>query len=150
MENAKIVAIDLQNMAPLPGVTQIQGDITKTSTAESVIKHFDGEHADLVVCDGAPDVTGLHDMDEYIQAQLLLAALSIAVHVLRPEGTFVAKIFRGKDADFLYARMASFFKLVECCKPRSSRTSSIGTTRFFRALCEKLTCVCTFRGIRGL
>lgn len=25
----KIVAVDLQAMAPLPGVTQIQGDITK-------------------------------------------------------------------------------------------------------------------------
>ena len=28
-ENAKIVAVDLQAMAPIPGVTQIQGDITK-------------------------------------------------------------------------------------------------------------------------
>lgn len=28
-EEAKIVAVDLQAMAPLPGVTQIQGDITK-------------------------------------------------------------------------------------------------------------------------
>lgn len=28
-DNAKIVAVDLQAMAPLPGVTQIQGDITK-------------------------------------------------------------------------------------------------------------------------
>jgi tRNA (cytidine32/guanosine34-2'-O)-methyltransferase len=27
------------------------------------------------VCDGAPDVTGLHDQDEYVQAQLVLAAL---------------------------------------------------------------------------
>ena len=35
--------------------------------------HFEGGKADLVVCDGAPDVTGLHDMDEYVQAQLLLA-----------------------------------------------------------------------------
>ena len=26
-----------------------------------------------MVCDGAPDVTGLHDLDEYIQGQLLLA-----------------------------------------------------------------------------
>ena len=31
---------------------------------------MEDEKADLVVCDGAPDVTGLHDMDEYIQAQL--------------------------------------------------------------------------------
>lgn len=59
-------------------VLQLQGDIV----------------ADLVVCDGAPDVTGLHDIDEYIQAQLLLAALNITTHVLKHGGTFVAKIFR--------------------------------------------------------
>ena len=28
-EKVKIVAVDLQAMAPLPGVVQIQGDITK-------------------------------------------------------------------------------------------------------------------------
>lgn len=32
-----------------------------------VISHFEGHPADLVVCDGAPDVTGLHDLDEYVQ-----------------------------------------------------------------------------------
>lgn len=31
-EEVKIVAVDLQAMAPLPGVTQIQGDITKVRT----------------------------------------------------------------------------------------------------------------------
>ena len=35
-----------------------------------MIELMDGKKAELVVCDGAPDVTGLHDMDEYIQAQL--------------------------------------------------------------------------------
>lgn len=91
----KIVAVDLQAMAPLDGVIQLQGDITKKSTAEKIISYFDGGMADIVICDGAPDgnlkyddvstsdwvnwkmlyfvVTGLHDMDEYIQAQLLLA-----------------------------------------------------------------------------
>ncbi|CAG8747071.1 14427_t:CDS:2, partial [Racocetra fulgida] len=90
----KIVAVDLQAMAPLEGVIQIQGDITKVSTAEQIVSHFEGELADLVVCDGAPDVTGLHDMDEYIQAQLLLSALNITTNILKPGGTFVAKIFR--------------------------------------------------------
>jgi len=32
--------------------------------SEQVISHFRGEKADLVVCDGAPDITGLHDLDE--------------------------------------------------------------------------------------
>ncbi|KAF8772135.1 hypothetical protein HU200_006131 [Digitaria exilis] len=50
-----IVAIDLQPMAPIEGVIQVQGDITNARTAEVVIRHFDGCKADLVVCDGAPD-----------------------------------------------------------------------------------------------
>lgn len=121
----KIVAVDLQAMAPLPGVVQIQGDITKPSTAHSIINHFEGNKAQLVVCDGAPDVTGLHDLDEYIQAQLLLAALNITTHVLTTGGTFVAKIFRGKDVTLLYAQLKLFFKYVSVAKPRSSRNSSL-------------------------
>ncbi|XP_033028673.1 putative tRNA (cytidine(32)/guanosine(34)-2'-O)-methyltransferase isoform X2 [Lacerta agilis] len=123
--DVKIVAVDLQAMAPLPGVIQIQGDITKVSTAQEIICHFEGQPADLVVCDGAPDVTGLHDIDEYIQAQLLLAALNITTHVLKKGGTFVAKIFRGKDITLLYSQLRIFFPDVTCAKPRSSRNSSI-------------------------
>ena len=122
---AKIVAVDLQAMAPLHGVIQLQGDITKETTATEIIDHFDGNLADLVICDGAPDLTGLHDMDEYIQSQLLLAALNITTHVLKNGGTFIAKIFRGKDVDLLYAQLKVFFPFVACCKPRSSRNSSI-------------------------
>lgn len=67
------MAVDLQEMAPIPGVVRIQGDITSQSTAELIISHFSGNLADLVVCDGAPDVTGLHDIDEYMQVRAILA-----------------------------------------------------------------------------
>lgn len=50
-------------------------------------------------------VTGLHDMDEFVQAQLILAALTIVTHVLKPGGTFVAKVFRGKDIGLLYSQV---------------------------------------------
>ncbi|XP_060536698.1 tRNA (cytidine(32)/guanosine(34)-2'-O)-methyltransferase [Cylas formicarius] len=123
--NVKIIAVDLQPMSPLPGVVQIQGDITKYSTALEIISHFEGDHADLVVCDGAPDVTGLHCMDIYIQAQLLLGALHIACNVLKSGGTFIAKIFRGKDNDLLTNQLLTLFKEVHVAKPRSSRNSSI-------------------------
>eukprot|EP00112_Aurelia_sp_Birch-Aquarium-sp1_P013994 Seg2996.4 transcript_id=Seg2996.4/GoldUCD/mRNA.D3Y31 product="tRNA methyltransferase" protein_id=Seg2996.4/GoldUCD/D3Y31 len=124
-EKAMIVAVDLQAMAPLPGVVQIQGDITNVSTANEIISHFEGQEADLVVCDGAPDVTGLHDLDEFIQGQLLLAAFNITTHVLKPNGNFVAKIFRGKEVDLLWAQLSLFFKSVTIAKPSSSRSSSI-------------------------
>lgn len=51
----KIVAVDLQAMAPLPGLIQIVGDITKEETAQALIKEFKDSAAQLVVCDGAPD-----------------------------------------------------------------------------------------------
>lgn len=137
-DEVKIIAVDLQAMAPLNGVIQIQGDITKLSTAKSIIDHFGGEDqkAQLVICDGAPDVTGLHDIDEYIQSQLLLAALSITTHVLMPGGNFIAKIFRGKDTSLLYSQLRIFFKKVSIAKPASSRNSSIEAF----VVCEDYNC----------
>ncbi|KAA0044157.1 putative tRNA (cytidine(32)/guanosine(34)-2'-O)-methyltransferase isoform X1 [Cucumis melo var. makuwa] len=120
-----IVAIDLQPMAPIEGVIEVQGDITNARTAEVVIRHFDGCKADLVVCDGAPDVTGLHDMDEFVQFQLILAGLTIVTHILREGGKFIAKIFRGKDTSLLYSQLKLFFPVVTFAKPKSSRNSSI-------------------------
>jgi tRNA (cytidine32/guanosine34-2'-O)-methyltransferase len=124
-KTVQLVAVDLQEMAPIDGVRCIQGDITSEKTATEIVSYFKGELADLVVCDGAPDVTGLHDIDEYVQAQLLLAALNITTHVLRPGGNFVAKIFRGKDITLLFSQLKVFFKRVSCCKPKSSRNSSL-------------------------
>lgn len=132
-----IVAVDLQAMAPLPGVVVIQGDLTRTSTAVQIRAALGADVdpatgvstpalAELVVCDGAPDVLGMHDLDEAVQYELLLAALHVALHVLRPTvGAFVAKIFRGQDVHRMYALLRSFFARVTISKPKTCRNSSI-------------------------
>merc|ERR1711991_515876 len=125
LPEACIVAVDLQEMAPIPGVTVLQGDITSKQTSDRIIEEMGGGRADLVVCDGAPDVTGIHDMDEYVQAQLVLAALNIATVVLRQGGAFCAKIFRGREIQLLYDQLRVFFGRVDVLKPRSSRSSSL-------------------------
>uniref|UniRef100_A0A8K9UE69 FtsJ RNA 2'-O-methyltransferase 1 n=1 Tax=Oncorhynchus mykiss TaxID=8022 RepID=A0A8K9UE69_ONCMY len=110
-EEVKIVVVDPQTMVPLPGVTQIQGDIIKVTGELHV--HFEGQPADLVMFDRAPDVTGLHDVDEYVQAQLIFAALNMTKPVLNPEGTFVAMIFRGKDVTLLKSQLTIFFNILD-------------------------------------
>jgi len=122
--DVKVVAVDIQFMAPVDGVKVIQGDITQLSTVEAIISHFEGKLADLVVSDGAPDVTGLHDLDLYLQSALLLAALNLTTHLLRPGGVFVGKVFLTEDMDLLYSQFKIFFEDVEFVKPRSSRSSS--------------------------
>ncbi|PGH08200.1 tRNA (cytidine32/guanosine34-2'-O)-methyltransferase [Blastomyces parvus] len=146
-KNVKIVAIDLQPMTPLEGITTLKADITHPSTIPLLLKALDPDDytddnsstdtttktphrhhphpVDLVLSDGAPDVTGLHDLDIYIQSQLLYAALNLAIGVLRPGGKFVAKIFRGRDVDLIYAQLKTVFERVSVAKPRSSRASSL-------------------------
>lgn len=135
-DNVRIVAIDLQPMSPLDGVTTMRADITHPSTIPLMLKALDPETydpssstssspVDLVISDGAPDVTGLHDLDIYVQSQLLWAALNLALCVLKPGGKLVAKIFRGKDVDLLFAQLKIVFERVRVAKPRSSRASSI-------------------------
>jgi tRNA (cytidine32/guanosine34-2'-O)-methyltransferase len=128
----RIVAVDLQPMAPIDGVHIIQGDITSIQTAHAIIAAMnDGQEqqeqqrAELVVCDGAPDVTGLHDVDEYLQSQLLFAAMLICTHVLCDGGTLVAKIFRGPHVTLLYTQLRILFRRVHVAKPTSCRNSSM-------------------------
>lgn len=136
-KDVKIVSIDLQPISPLPGITTLRADITHPATVPLLLKTLDPEYdpgsrtqqashpVDLVLSDGAPDVTGLHDLDIYVQSQLLFAALNLALCVLKPGGKFVAKIFRGRNVDVLYAQLKLFFERVIVAKPRSSRASSI-------------------------
>ena len=136
-KDVKIVAIDLQPMSPLQGIMTLRADITHPATVPLLLRALDptydsasqSQHAshpvDLVLSDGAPDVTGLHDLDIYVQSQLLFAALNLTLCVLRPGGKFVAKIFRGRNVDLLYAQLKIFFERVVVAKPRSSRASSV-------------------------
>lgn len=136
-KDVKIVAIDLQPMSPLDGITTLRADITHPATIPLLLRALDPTYdpssqsqqashpVDLVLSDGAPDVTGLHDLDIYVQSQLLFAALNLALCVLRPGGKFVAKIFRGRNIDLLFAQLKIFFERVIVAKPRSSRASSV-------------------------
>ncbi|KAK0534972.1 tRNA (uridine-2'-O-)-methyltransferase trm7 [Tilletia horrida] len=93
-----LIAVDLQQMAPIPHILQLTADITLPSTAAK-LRNLAGEQgaapapAELIICDGAPDIHGLHILDEFLHSFLLRAALSIVLRLLQPRGTFIAKIF---------------------------------------------------------
>ncbi|WVN89228.1 uncharacterized protein L203_104446 [Cryptococcus depauperatus CBS 7841] len=108
----RVVSLDLQPMAPLPNITTLQADITLPCTIPLVLDHLGGRKADLVVCDGAPDVTGVHDLDAYLHSQLLLAALTLSLTLLSPGATLIFKIFLSPldpKAEFLASQLRCFF-----------------------------------------
>jgi len=61
-----IVSVDLFEMAPIEGCHMIIGDITREKTIQEIQAVFKEQPVDLVVSDGAPDVLGDHDFDQYV------------------------------------------------------------------------------------
>lgn len=66
-----------------------------------------------------------------------MAAINISAKILRPDGTFVAKIFRSskETVQYLFANTQLFFKDVMIAKPRSSRSSSVEAFVVAREFC---------------
>ena len=139
-KNAKIVSVDIQHIVPIEGVTIIKGDITRQDTIEKILSNFNDEKIDVVIFDGAPDVTGLIDVDMYMQVELIIFALVIVMKLLKKGGIFVAKMFKvgavddikeiirdnlyAVKSDFYYEKVKILFDNVFYFKPSSSRASS--------------------------
>ena len=60
-----LVSVDLFEMSPIEGATIIQGDITRQKTVDQIKAVFNND-VDMVVSDGAPDILGDHDFDQYV------------------------------------------------------------------------------------
>jgi len=137
---SKIVSVDIQDIVPIEGVTIIKGDITRQETIEKILANFDQNKVDVIIFDGAPDVTGVIDVDMYMQVELIIFALVIVMKLLKKGGIFVAKMFKvgaGDDlekvrrenlyavkSDFYYEKVKILFDNVFYFKPTSSRASS--------------------------
>ena len=119
-----VIAVDVASMAPLPGVSIVQGDLTHASTVQALLRLLQPHRASLVLCDAAPDVVHQEDVDGFVQHSLLLSALQLCAHALAPGGAFVGKVFRGAEVHRVLARCAAFFDDVAVAKPRASRNSS--------------------------
>ena len=122
--NKKIISIDLQQFAPIEGVNIIIGDITNQSKLQEIMTLANKEPIDLVICDGAPDVTGFNEFDVYIQFQLVLTALNTSIRMLKTGGNFVTKLFKGKYTDIIIQIFLVCFDKVTITKPKACRNAS--------------------------
>lgn len=119
----KIIAIDLLEIDPIPGVDFLQLDFMQDD-APDILKDRAGGPVDLVLSDMAPNTTGHQDTDHDRIMVLVEAAYEFAVQVLRPGGSFIAKVFQGGAEKTLLIQMKKDFKVVKHMKPPASRKES--------------------------
>ncbi len=119
----KIVGIDIQEMDPIPGVDLYVLDFLEEG-ADDKIKDWLGGTADVVMSDMAASSSGHKGTDHLRIMALVEAAAQLAVEVLEPGGTFVAKVLAGgAEAELLTQLKPQFDKVIHV-KPNASRSDS--------------------------
>lgn len=130
----RVVAIDLLEVAPAPGVAIVRGDFLDPQAVSAVRETMGGEPADVVLCDLAPNISGIASADQARAAELVHAAIDFCVENLRPEGAFLVKVFQGEAFTELLQRMKRTFEDVQTRKPAASRGESRETYLLGRRL----------------
>jgi len=119
----KVVAIDLLEMAEIPGVSFAQMDFLDADAPER-LRAMIGGGADVVMSDMAANTTGHRKTDQLRIVGLVEEAVAFATEVLNPGGAFIAKVFQsGADATLL-AQLKRDFATVKHVKPAASRQDS--------------------------
>ncbi|MBW6532377.1 RlmE family RNA methyltransferase [Sphingomonas citri] len=121
---AAVVGIDLLPVDPIDGVTIFEMDFMDDSAPGELMAALGGA-PDLVLSDMAANTVGHPQTDALRTMALVETALAFAVDVLRPGGTFVAKVFAGGADSALVAEMKRNFTAVKHAKPPASRKGSV-------------------------
>jgi len=119
----KIVAIDLLEIDPIPGVTFAQMDFL-TPEAPGRLMEMLGGQADLVMSDMAANTTGHKKTDHLRIVGLVELAAEFARQVLAPGGTFLAKVIQGGTEGTLLGDLKRDFAQIRHIKPAASRADS--------------------------
>ncbi len=119
-----MIASDILPIDSLPDVEFLQGDFTEQAVLDSLIKLLKDEHADLVISDMAPNMSGMRDIDIPQVMYLAELALDLARTVLKPEGSFLVKVFHGEGYEELQKQLKSSFTSLKVRKPKASRARS--------------------------
>lgn len=121
--SSKIVAVDLLDMEPIPGVDFAVMDFND-ETAVPRISAMMGGRADGVMSDMASNATGHKKTDQLRIMGLVELAYEFASGILAPRGFFLAKVLQGGTEGDLLATLKRDFTVVKHVKPKASRADS--------------------------
>ena len=119
----RVIALDLQEMEPIEGVTMIQGDMVDPDVQEQVMRLTKGR-CNVVLSDAAPSTTGIKLRDHVISMELARAAFTLAQRILIPGGNMILKVFQGEDLPPLIRDVKLRFHPVKVHTPPATRNES--------------------------
>ncbi|XP_072748278.1 rRNA methyltransferase 2, mitochondrial isoform X1 [Anoplolepis gracilipes] len=134
----KVYAIDKLPFYPVEGATVLGNmDFTIDKTQETLYKLLQGNKADVILSDMAPNASGIRAIDHDNIISLAYTALQFALQITKVHGTLVVKVWDGGKSQQFEQNLLKFYDNVKVIKPGATRDES--TEKFFLA-----------RGFKGL
>jgi 23S rRNA (uridine2552-2'-O)-methyltransferase len=118
-----VIGIDITPVEPVAGAVLLAKDFYDDD-APAMLKQLLAGPADVVLSDMAASATGDPQTDHLRIMGLAEAAHDFARQVLKPGGSFVAKVLRGGTERALLDRLKKDFAKVRHVKPEASRSDS--------------------------
>lgn len=125
--NSTVVALDILQIDAIAGVTILEMDFMDDDAPNQLCSHLPDGKADIVISDIAPNTSGNPSVDHLRIMGFVEAVAEFACEILKPNGSFVCKVWQGgAERETLQALQKSFTK-VRHAKPPSSRKDSAET-----------------------
>jgi 23S rRNA (uridine2552-2'-O)-methyltransferase len=119
-----VIGVDLLEIDPIAGVEFLQGNFHDEPIQSKIIEMFQGQKADVILSDMAASSCGMSDVDHVRLIALLEAVFQFSFDMLKPGGSFVAKVLRGGTEHNLLGQLKQSFAKISHFKPKSSRQES--------------------------
>lgn len=118
----RVVAVDLLEMEPIPGVEIVRGD-ARDPAVQAELRARLGGRAEVVLSDLAPNTTGDRVTDRLRSEAACEDILAFVPEVLAPGGHLVLKLLRGAEA-VVVPQARALFEKVRHVRPRATRAES--------------------------
>jgi 23S rRNA (uridine2552-2'-O)-methyltransferase len=122
-KKGRVYAVDLLEMDPVDRVKLITADCFDENLSQQ-LSDYEPKGMDLVMSDMAPNMTGHRSVDQPRSMAVVEMAATLASELLKPGGTFLAKVFQGEGIDEFRFALKKQYKKVMMRKPPASRSSS--------------------------
>jgi 23S rRNA (uridine2552-2'-O)-methyltransferase len=119
---ARVVGVDLAEVAPVGDAVVLQGDIFDEATPARLLAALGGK-ADALLSDVAAAATGRRSVDRLRAEAIGEAVLALLPQLLAPGGSLVIKLLRGADSA-LTAAVRQQFRQARLIRPKATHRES--------------------------
>ncbi|WP_342808112.1 SAM-dependent methyltransferase [Alteromonas sp. M12] len=111
-DSGKVFSCDILDMKPIEKVDFIQGDFRDEAVLNTLLNKIGGKPVDIVLSDLTTNGNGSATAAQASNTYLSELAFDLCRQILKPNGVFIVKAYKGEGFDEFYSELKDAFSVV--------------------------------------